>query len=328
MEKILSIIVPVYKVERYINKCLNSLILPKEKMELLEIIVVNDGTPDNSAIMAKEFEKRYPETFKVIDKENGGHGSAWNKGVELATGKYIKFLDSDDWLTNLSEHVAFLEKQDSDIVFTDMNIYHEIKKETQTYCINGMIPNKVSSISDFEWLKEKNDLKIFDFWYCTYKTSIVKSVHPLFSEKIFYDDAILFIAPAILSKTFTYQSISLYNYLIGRIGQTVNIESKKNHAKDYICVSNSMVDFIQKNGYGEIPSFVIYRMNTYIRTVFLFLCLLPKRELKKAMNETWLPYIKTNFTFYRQPKLITLYFILPYWVFMFFYNVKYKNKLP
>ena len=82
--KLLSVVVPVYKVEKYINKCLDSLIISDEQMNLLEVIVVNDGTPDNSAIMAKEYERKYPNTFRVIDKENGGHGSAWNRGVQEA----------------------------------------------------------------------------------------------------------------------------------------------------------------------------------------------------------------------------------------------------
>ena len=100
MEKLLTVVVPVYKVEKYINKCLDSLVVPDKQMERLEVLAVNDGTPDNSALMAKEYEKKYPQTFKVIDKENGGHGSAWNRGVAEATGKYIKFLDSDDWFDN------------------------------------------------------------------------------------------------------------------------------------------------------------------------------------------------------------------------------------
>ena len=96
MNKLLTVVVPVYKVERYINKCLDSLILPDEQMDLVEVIVVNDGTPDQSAVMAKEYERRFPNSFRVIDKENGGHGSAWNRGVAEATGKYLRFLDSDD----------------------------------------------------------------------------------------------------------------------------------------------------------------------------------------------------------------------------------------
>ena len=67
MNKLLTVVVPVYKVERYINKCLDSLILPDEQMDLVEVIVVNDGTPDQSAVMAKEYERRFPNSFHVID---------------------------------------------------------------------------------------------------------------------------------------------------------------------------------------------------------------------------------------------------------------------
>ena len=63
MNKLLTVVVPVYKVERYINKCLDSLILPDEQMDLVEVIVVNDGTPDQSAVMAKEYERRFPNSF-------------------------------------------------------------------------------------------------------------------------------------------------------------------------------------------------------------------------------------------------------------------------
>ena len=94
--KLLTIVIPVYKVEKYIRQCLDSIIVPLDQMEKLEVIIVNDGTPDNSAVIAHEYADRYPDTIKVIDKENGGHGSAWNVGLESATGKYIRFLDSDD----------------------------------------------------------------------------------------------------------------------------------------------------------------------------------------------------------------------------------------
>lgn len=80
MNKLLTIVIPVYKVEQYINKCLDSLILSEDLMEKLEVIIVNDGTPDNSAELSREYTMRYPQTFRQIDKENGGHGSAWNVG--------------------------------------------------------------------------------------------------------------------------------------------------------------------------------------------------------------------------------------------------------
>ena len=119
MDKLLTIVIPVYKVEQYIKKCLESLIVPEEQMERLEVLVINDGTPDNSAIMAKEFEKKYPQIFQVIDKENGGHGSCCNVGLKEAKGKYIHFLDSDDWFDeSFSFYLERLEHENADVIFT------------------------------------------------------------------------------------------------------------------------------------------------------------------------------------------------------------------
>ena len=85
MQKLLSIVIPVYKVEDYIRKCIESLIVPdKKQLELLDIVIINDGTPDNSAVIAKEYEAKYPSIIRVIDQENRGHGGAWNHGTELA----------------------------------------------------------------------------------------------------------------------------------------------------------------------------------------------------------------------------------------------------
>lgn len=96
MEKLLTIVIPVYKVERYIRKCQDSLIVSDDLMGQLEVLVINDGTPDRSAEIAKEFEKKYPSVFRVIDKENGNYGSCINRGLKEARGKYIRICDGDD----------------------------------------------------------------------------------------------------------------------------------------------------------------------------------------------------------------------------------------
>jgi glycosyltransferase involved in cell wall biosynthesis len=83
MDKLLSIVIPVYNVEKYIVRCLDSLLVPHEQFKLLDIVIINDGTPDDSAIIAKEYEKKFPEIIRVIDQENRGHGGAWNHGTEL-----------------------------------------------------------------------------------------------------------------------------------------------------------------------------------------------------------------------------------------------------
>ena len=92
----LSIIVPVYVVEKFVDKCLNSLV--KQSLKEIEVIVVNDGTKDNSQKIIDKYVKKYPDKIKSYIKENGGQGSARNIGIEKARGEYISFVDSDDWL--------------------------------------------------------------------------------------------------------------------------------------------------------------------------------------------------------------------------------------
>jgi glycosyltransferase involved in cell wall biosynthesis len=329
MEKLLTVVVPVYKVEKFINKCLDSLIVPDELMEKLEVIVVNDGTPDNSAIMAKEYEKKYPQTFRVIDKENGGHGSAWNRGVAEATGLYLRFLDSDDWFdqNDFPKLMNKLQSCDADVVFCNIDKHYANKGYVKKKTLAPMKDGETQRIADFNWGEWKNESKVFDFWYCTYRTSMIKSVHPLFQEKIFYDDAILFIAPMILGETFVYYDLTIYHYLIGREGQTMNFKSQVSHAKDYIKVCKSMIDFANKHEYNEINKklFVNMRINIYIRNTFIWLNYLPKSDLKEAMEETWYPYVK-KFPYYTEPKVIKYYNILPYWIYKILYKLKVQKK--
>ena len=93
MDKVLTVIVPVYNMEKYIRQCLESLVIG-EALDRIEVLVVLDG----SAEIAYEFVEQYPDTFRIIYKANGGHGSAINTGLMMASGEYVKILDSDDWV--------------------------------------------------------------------------------------------------------------------------------------------------------------------------------------------------------------------------------------
>lgn len=111
-KKTLSVIIPTYNVERYLHKCLSSLIVSDEKLfNCLEVIVIIDGATDNSSQIAHSYENDYPEVFKVIDKQNGNYGSCINRGIKEANGKYIKILDADDSLETsvLSQYITFFE---------------------------------------------------------------------------------------------------------------------------------------------------------------------------------------------------------------------------
>lgn len=234
MQKLLTIVVPVYKVEQYINKCLDSCILYKEDgaldeemMNQLEVIIVNDGTPDRSAELSREYTVRYPQTFRQIDKENGGHGSAWNVGLKEATGKYLRFLDSDDWLTNLDILMDKLAETDVDVVLTHLSNYHENLQKAVEWNITDGPFNKELLFKNFSFASFRNKTNTLNFLFATYKTHLLQPFGALFMEKTMYDDSILYAFPLMFAKTYTCFDIVLYNYLSGRDGQTMNIEVKK-----------------------------------------------------------------------------------------------------
>ena len=97
MSKIVSFIIPSYNVEQYLRTALDSFLLD-EVLEKIEVIVVDDGSKDSTAEIAREYVKRKPEVFRLLQKENGGHGSAINEGTRIAVGKYLKVIDADDWV--------------------------------------------------------------------------------------------------------------------------------------------------------------------------------------------------------------------------------------
>ena len=331
MNKLLTIVVPVYKVEKYINKCLDSLVVPENQMKRLEVIIVNDGTPDNSAVMAKKYEEKYPDTFKVIDKENGGHGSAWNTGVELATGKYLRFLDSDDWLTNLSDFMDRLSKYDVDMVFTDKLEYYENKGTTKICRYSSAMEKDILyQVDNYDWEKTNlvlNGYNVTNFHTCTYRTEMLKVYHPLFLEKCYYDDEILFVLPLLSSKTFVYFDITLYNYLLGREGQSMDPNVMARNINYKIKNRQYTIEFYNKHS-SNIPSVIkkIYSIldSRNIDTLRLMTSL-PKKECISEINSMliWLEEYYPNFCKTRMYRVCKKYpglywdayhYIKPIWI--------------
>ena len=117
MEKTLTISVACYNVGQFLRKTLDSLIAP-EIMDELEVLVVNDGSSDDTAEIAREYEEKYPQTFRLVDKANGGYGSTLNYSMPAARGRYFKQLDGDDWYNTegLVRLVRFLRTATADIV--------------------------------------------------------------------------------------------------------------------------------------------------------------------------------------------------------------------
>lgn len=164
MKKI-SVIVPVWNVEKYLPKCLNSLV--NQTLKEIEIIIVNDDSPDNSQVIIDSYVKKYPNKITSIIKENGGQGSARNYGLKLAKGEYISFVDSDDWidLKSLEEMYNIAKKEKSDIVICDMvdhydnyEVYHDCTNFNSVYEKSPSVCNKIFNkklIEDIKFVESK-----------------------------------------------------------------------------------------------------------------------------------------------------------------------------
>lgn len=306
MSKLLSIIIPVYKVEPYIKKCLDSLllyttdkagtqVLDRERMEQMDILIINDGTPDRSAEMSREYVKLYPEYFRQIDKENGGHGSVWNMGVMEAKGKYIKFLDSDDWLQNLDLFIDKLQQTDSDLVLT----------ATRCHCANNEIWKQKILAMDFyhsydadtfDWLGNPTHNYLLHHC-CCYKTTIFRQYMPgLFLEKQPYDDVVLWPAAMIGAKTIEAFDFPLYNYLMDRPGQSISIEVQKKNLGASVKSLKHTIEFY-KNHPVKVGTtkeqFIRHRLprsyNTYYRQCINF----PYSDGKKLVKE-WDEWVRAT----------------------------------
>lgn len=221
MNKILSLIIPSYNMERYLHQCLSSLIV--DNLEDVEVLVVNDGSKDKTLNIATEYQKKYPISIKVIDKENGNYGSCINRALKEATGKYIKVLDADDSFDPkiFSRFVNFLKDTDADLVISDYMMVYETGKVKTIHSFHHR--SKQNNLYNIEECLEEISQEKFQMHAVTYKTSILKEIDYHQTEGISYTDQEWMFRPMAYINSISFFSGCLYRYLIGREGQTVDL---------------------------------------------------------------------------------------------------------
>lgn len=243
MSKVLSLVIPTYNMDRYLEKCLSSLIISNELMDKLEVLVINDGSKDRSSEIGHSYETKYPDTFRVIDKENGNYGSCINRGLKEATGKYIKILDADDYYDtkNFESFIKLLNDIDVDGVVSDMKTVdmagQQINVTQFDFCKN--------CTSTFEEIMEYPFKKI-PMHCITYKTENVRRIGYQQTEGISHTDMEWICKPMTTCNTIYYFPQIVYYYLEGRAGQTMDIDVyKKNFGHD-LKVQASMINTLKE----------------------------------------------------------------------------------
>lgn len=247
--KILSVIVPSYNVERFLKKNVSSM-LDDSIMKDIEILIIDDGSTDNTGVIADEFAAMYPETIKAIHKKNGGHGSTINVGITAATGKYFFVLDADDWMdtNNFIKLISYLNTIDSDLIFFDFDIVSEdeiILNHAEYKCFpNGNEFQIEDFIASVPVLKNNRYLSIHS--YCI-KTKILFDNNVRCHENHYYVDQEYILYSLCHVKTAIYLPITVEKYLCGYVQQSSSVKSKQKNCLQYKEVMEFLVEFYNKN---------------------------------------------------------------------------------
>lgn len=230
-EKTLTVIIPMYNAGKFIQKCLDSLLLPKDAMKYLEVIVVDDGSTDCGAEYVKQYIEAYPDSISILRKQNGGHGSAVNAGVSKCRGKYFKVLDADDWMhtSALQDMVRLLGRIDVQAAVCGYSRYDIRTKKTvhiRVPAAGGAVfrqENAVRTLSMQQLVREWAILRqLFCLHGIIYRTDFYRSLHCQLPEGVFYDDAFFFTVPCSFADRLCIVDRQLYVYRVGDVAQSIS----------------------------------------------------------------------------------------------------------
>lgn len=223
-DKVLTISVAAYNADRYIDVCLSSF-LACRNLDKLDVIVVDDGSTDDTAKLTNAFVSKAPDSIRLISKENGGHGSTINTSIANAKGKYYKVVDADDWVdpAALDRLVDYLSTHDVDVAINPYVEEHESNGSTnpKPVGIDVILPNFNSpkaQILQFEALA--GALQLF-MHTLTFMTKIVQAM-PQIDEHCFYVDVEYVVYPIEYLSTAVVFDDAVYHYRLGTADQSVN----------------------------------------------------------------------------------------------------------
>lgn len=283
MNKILSIIIPTYNMEEYLKRCLDSLVLPVQSlMNSLEVLVIIDGATDNSSSIAHQYQDKYPETFRVFDKENGNYGSCINRGLKEATGKYIRILDADDSFNtnNFIKYLKLLAQIDSDLILTDYNLVDNNGNilERRSFDLETMITTDIVKV-----LKPVSELEMHAI---TYRRQILLDIDYHQTEGISYTDTEWAFIPLMAVNTVCYVNLQIYNYLVGRPGQTMDISVLRKSMPQMMTVYKRLMQIYNGSHLDAHKNSILFdhRIDGFVERTYgqtLYNKVLDKDELKR-----------------------------------------------
>lgn len=240
MEKVLSISIAAYNVASTLRECVEPF-LQSKVLDSLDIMIVDDGSKDETAAIAKEYQDKYPNSIRLIQKENGGWGSTVNYGIQKAVGKYFKQLDGDDYYEPkaLNKFVAYLSNQPSDMVIAPYITYDSETGAviTTENCNPGCEVRKCFLIKDInEFSPFMHSLAI--------KTELLKNGDVKITEHCFYTDTEFVLKACNQAETVSFFDMPVYYYRRAAVGQSMSLDGFEKHYMEQYKVIEVSLDYL------------------------------------------------------------------------------------
>lgn len=267
-----SVIVPIYNSEKYLRTCLNSII--HQTLKEIEIILVDDGSTDNSSEIYNEYLKN-DNRIIVIKQTNQKQGAARNRGIEIAKGKYIGFVDADDYidLNFFEELYNTAEKYDSDMAIASL-----IKVSNQKQKYKWKFKTKQVLINDYDKFITGYQIKNAAPYNKIYRKSFIEKNKIRFKENVFYEDGPFSIkAIHFANKIITVPGISYY--YIKNPTSTVNSKQTEKHLNDALNAKKEILDFVRKHNF-KLPQNAFH----YTKKIYKIFHL-PILSIKENVNQ-------------------------------------------
>ena len=303
--KYISFVVPCYNSEEYMEKCIKSLLIGKDDVE---IIIIDDGSKDNTGKIADKYQKKYPNIVKAIHQENGGHGEGINVGLKHATGKYFKVVDSDDWLDEEAYKKLLKEIKhiDTDLVVCNyVYTYTDGRSDQVISFANVYDEGRVLTWDD---IHKFNLTQYPSLHSMMYKKSVLDKSNIDLPKHVFYEDNLFIYLPLVNTKTIYYLDLDLYRYYIGRADQSVQesqMIKRSSHqvlVSERVCIDYDLTEIENKKLRKLMTRECIFLMT--IGVVFSRLAF--NKEGEKQYKELWKSVKEKNPKLYRRIRYFSM----------------------
>ncbi len=340
--KYITFTIPSYNSQDYMRHVIDNLVVVGEE---IEVIIVNDGSKDDTGKIADEYQKKYPNIVKAIQKENGGHGSGVMAGIRNATGLFYKVVDSDDWVEtkDVQDMIMLIKKHIADGEEIDLyitNYVYEHASDNSQFVMHYRKCLPVETIFTWEEMKHVKLETVFLMHSLMYRLDKLKASGMELPNHTFYVDDIYAYVPLPYMKKIFYHDLDFYHYFIGRSDQSINYGIMCKRYEQQMRVFRIMFTSYKYKELKALPKSLYKYMYQFLMIIgaVTIMTIVGTKEDKKIRKQAFKDYWKEMkeadkdlyYKFrYRSPTMLA--FILPTYTIKSFFSRKiygvYQKKL-